>query len=376
MKNLYSFYILLLLALAATMYSCDKYTDVHKEYIKDGEIVYAPKPDSVAFISGKGRLKMRLWMYNGVNVKELVVLWNSHKDSLVIPVQFKKGRDSIEANLANMAEKTYSFDIYSVDNFGNKSLLYTQFGSSYGDMYAGTLLNRRVKDLVLTDLNGQIEWYAAPQGMIFTEIRYTGKDGGLHTARMPAGDFNVTIDVKAATTFEHRSLYIPESESIDTFYTEWVGHPTAFPSTYMYNREGWSVLAVSDETASDGGGKNTLLDGDLSSYWHSQWDPSNAPLPHWAVIDMKTSKKAAYLEIYRRPGNTDAKTVLVYIGNDSDAASPSWTLIGTGVYPSTPSDKLTVNATSNASGRYLKLVVTESYRVPFSSIAEVYVYGN
>ncbi|MBZ4190349.1 DUF4998 domain-containing protein [Niabella beijingensis] len=361
---------------ALILSGCDKYTDVHKEFIKDGELVYAPKPDSVAFIAGHNRMKMRLWMYNGVNVKQLVVLWNSHKDSLVIPVQFKNGKDSIEALITNMTERSYSFDIYAVDNFGHRSLFYNQFGSSYGALYASTLLNRRVKDMMLTDREGTVNWYAAPQGLVFTEVRYTGKDGSLHTTRMPSASFDVAIEVKPGTTFEHRSLYIPEAEAIDTFTTEWVTHTEAFPATFLYSRDQWSVPVVSDETASDGGGKATLLDGDLSTYWHSQWDPSNAPLPHWAVVDMTSPKKIAYLDVYRRAGNTDAKHIQIYLGNSNDPDAPDWLLIGEGTYPSTVSDKLTINAAAVTPGRYLKLIVTDSYRIPFSSIAEVFVYGN
>lgn len=355
--------------------SCDKYTDVHKEYVKEGEIVYAQMPDSVAVIAGKERVRLKFWMYNGVNLKSLIVLWNSRKDSVIIPVKFSVGKDSLEYVMNNLPERNYSFDIYSIDNFGNRSLFYNQFGASYGSFYSGTLNNRRVKSLTLTDAAGEIEWYSAPQGSVYTEVRFTNKAGQTKIERTAAELFTSKIDVKPGTSFEHRSLFLPERESIDTFYTEWVTHSVSFPFTYVYDRTQWSVEAVSDETASDGGGKNSVIDGSLSTYWHSQYDP-NIPLPHWIVIDMKSEKTALLFEVFRRAGNTDTKTVEIYLGNDSDPTSPRWILAGTGVYPPSASDKLTVSASSTAKGRYLKLVVPDSYRVPFTNIAEIYMYGN
>ncbi|MCH5718248.1 discoidin domain-containing protein [Niabella hibiscisoli] len=116
---------------------------------------------------------------------------------------------------------------------------------------------------------------------------------------------------------------------------------------------------------------NTLIDGNLDSYWHSQYDP-HAPLPHWAVIDMASEKNISYFEVYRRKGNGDAKTAQLFVGNSADPAG-TWTLAGEGVF--TSGDKLTVTNSNQAKGRYLKLVLPDSYRAPFTAIAEIYVFG-
>ncbi|MCH5718247.1 DUF4998 domain-containing protein [Niabella hibiscisoli] len=177
----YLIYIFIIGCVLTGAASCDKFTDVHKEFIKDGETVYAVKPDSVAFVSGKQRLKMRLWMVNGINVKEVVVSWNSGADSLVVPVSFKAGRDSMEVLLTGLEEKSYAFNIYSIDNFKNRSLIYTQFGAAYGSLYASTLVNRRVRQVSLTEAAAVIEWFAGGEGMIVNEIKYISKFSGLDT---------------------------------------------------------------------------------------------------------------------------------------------------------------------------------------------------
>ena len=149
--------------------------DIHKQYIEDGEIIYAPKPDSIAFIGGHNRILFRCWMYNGINVKTINVSWNDGMDSLSIPVTFKTEMDSLEIMLSDMPEKSYTFHTHSVDNFGHHSLIVTNFGSSYGDIYISSLTNRRIKGLSLTDKFGTIEWFSAPEGLIANEIKYLKK---------------------------------------------------------------------------------------------------------------------------------------------------------------------------------------------------------
>jgi hypothetical protein len=362
--NIFSFLCILTLVAA-----CDKFTDIHQDFIKDGEIIYAVKPDSVVFIAGKERLMMRLWMENAHNVKQVVVSWNSGQDSLVVPVTFKTGRDSIEVLLNGLEEKSYSFNIYSVDNFGNRSLTYTQFGSAFGSTYAEFLGNRRVKKTTLTEREGVIDWFAPAEGMIINEVTFTSRQGNDTLVRIPSTAFSVAINAGAGATFRYRSLYIPQEESIDTFYTAWSSDK--LPDTYVLDRVDWEAIAVSDEKASDGGGKAALVDGNLGTFWHSQWGPDIA-LPHWAIIDMATVKNIVYFSVYRRPGNTDAKTVRIYLGNSSDPDT-GWALAGEGTF--TSGDMVNVTNSNNAAGRYLKIYLPDSNRPPFTSIAEVYGYG-
>ncbi|HAR39113.1 MAG: hypothetical protein A2W86_10815 [Bacteroidetes bacterium GWD2_45_23] len=354
--------------------SCEDFMDIHQEYLEGGEIIYAPKPDSVAFIAGRNRVMFKGWVYNGVNIDKLIVRWNSGLDSISIPVTFNNEMDSIDVIIDNLPEKSYTFDVYSIDNFGHRSLTITNFGSSYSDIYLSTLIPRRIKSISLTDKEGMIEWFTAAEGLIGNEIRYIMKsDGSTGIAFMEAGKYNIAVDVKAGSEFEHRSLYIPEEQAIDTFYTEWVKHPDPFPSIYQYNKDEWEVLQVSDEKASDGGGMHTIIDNNLNNYWHSQWGP-NIPLPHWAIIDMQSTKTIAFMEVYRRKNSTDTKTVQIFLSNDPDPESLEWVLAGEGQY--TTGDKLRVDVTPGSSGRYMKIYLPDSNRDPFTNVAEVYVYGN
>ncbi|GKG74602.1 hypothetical protein CE91St1_37450 [Parabacteroides goldsteinii] len=374
MKRIYSLAILATFILSFT--SCEDFMDMHKEYIKGGEIIYAPKPDSVYFIAGKGRVLFNCRTYNAPNVRSIDVYWNDGLDSLIIPVELKTGYDSISVILDNLEEKSYTFKIQATDNFGHKSLFMTDFGTSYGDTYQATLNDRLVESLTLSDQEGTIKWYYAPQYLVRSEVRYVKKNGSQAIVKVPSTDDLVQLpDVKPGSTFEYRSLYIPEEVAIDTFATAWKEYETPFPAEYKYDRSSWEVLSVSDVSTSEGGGMATLIDGDLSTYWQSAYEGGDAPLPHWAVIDMQTPKNISRVELYRRTGNKDTKSIELYVSDHPDANAAGWIKIGTVVFEEGDSSSITIPGSIDMKGRYLKLLLSDSNREPYTSVAEVYVYG-
>ena len=374
MKRIYSLAILATFILSFT--SCEDFMDMHKEYIKGGELIYAPKPDSVYFIAGKGRVLFNCRTYNAPNVRSIDVYWNDGLDSLIIPVELKTGYDSISVILDNLEEKSYTFKIQATDNFGHKSLFMTDFGTSYGDTYQATLNDRLVESLTLSDQEGTIKWYYAPQYLVRSEVRYVKKNGSQAIVKVPSTDDLVQLpDVKPGSTFEYRSLYIPEEVAIDTFATAWKEYETPFPAEYKYDRSSWEVLSVSDVSTSEGGGMATLIDGDLSTYWQSAYEGGDAPLPHWAVIDMQTPKNISRVELYRRTGNKDTKSIELYVSDHPDANAAGWIKIGTVVFEEGDSSSITIPGSIDMKGRYLKLLLSDSNREPYTSVAEVYVYG-
>lgn len=374
MKRIYSLAILVVFILSVT--SCEDFMDIHKEYIEGGEIIYAPKPDSVNFIAGKGRVLFNCRTYNAPNVRSIDVYWNDGLDSLIIPVELKTGYDSISVILDNLEEKSYTFNIQATDNFGHKSLFMTDFGTSYGDTYQATLNDRLVESLTLSDQEGTIKWYYAPQYLVRSEVRYVKKNGSQAIVKVPSTDDLVQLpDVKPGSTFEYRSLYIPEEVAIDTFATAWKEYETPFPAEYKYDRSSWEVLSVSEVSTSEGGGMAALIDGDLSTYWQSAYEGGDAPLPHWAVIDMQTPKNISRVELYRRTGNKDTKSIELYVSDHPDANAAGWIQIGTVVFEEGDSSSITIPGSIDMKGRYLKLLLSDSNREPYTSVAEVYVYG-
>lgn len=373
MKRIYS--LIAFVVSVLSFVSCEDFMDVHKEYIEGGEIIYAPKPDTVSFIAGNGRILFNCRTYNAPNVQSIDVYWNDGLDSLIIPVKMNTGYDSISVILDNMEEKSYTFNIQTTDNFGHKSLFVTDFGTSYGETYQSRLSDRRIKTVSLSDKGGIITWYFAPSNLVRTEIRYTKNDGSQSVVVTPSTKEVVELpDIKAGSTIDYRSLYIPEAEAIDTFATAWNTYETPIPEEYRYDRSSWVVLSASDEATDYP--KTALLDDDLNSFWHSAYEGGDTPLPHWAVIDMQSQKRISKFEVYRRAGNTDTKSVELYVSDQPDGNSGNWTKIGNGTFGE--GDNLSIlipESVDTEKGRYLKLLLPDSNREPTTSVAEVYVYG-
>ncbi|WP_423129889.1 DUF4998 domain-containing protein [Gaoshiqia sp. Z1-71] len=365
---------LFVLALFAMLVSCEDMMDVHKEYIEGGEIVYAPKPDSIAFHSGKGRILFRYWLYNSPNVASVDICWNNGANSMIIPVTPGTGLDSSDVLLENLPEKSYTFDVRTTDKYGNTSLVVTNFGTSYGDSYASTLFQRKIKSVSAVENGYSIQWYSAAESLVETQVRYE-TDNDTKIVRVPAGDDIVICpDAKGGSFFDYRSLYIPEEGAIDTFILEWTPYETAFLSVFKYDRSGWSVVTCSDQQVDDGGGVGTLLDGDFDSYWHSAYSEGAAPLPHWAIIDLNEAKSVCKIETWR-PGNDDANTVQYWTSNDPDPEASSWEKIAEGVFPDGDLLTLEFGDSGVSVKRYLKLVLPDSNRVTYTSISEVFLYG-
>lgn len=378
MKKIY--YILLTVGALFAITSCEDFMDVHEDFIKDGEIIYSPKADSIAFIAGENRILFRCWLYNSPNVKSIDLYWDDDTKSLITPVTPTTGRDSFDIVLPNMEEKAYTFKVQTTDIFGYKSLWSSDFGTAYGENYQATLINRRVNAVSLAETGGvvagKVTFFSSLNLQVRNEIRYTKSDGTTAIVSMlPAESEGLCPDAKPGSTFETRSLFIPEEEAIDTFATAWVEYDVAFPSNYLYDRSDWEAIAVSDEKPSDGGGlgKGAVLDGNHNTWWHSYYgSPENTPCPHWLIIDMKKELSTVLIDLYRRPGSGDPKTVEFYLGNSSDPDG-AWTKIG---QTTVTADKMVVTPDDKTTkGRYLKLVLPDSNRDPFINVAEIYLYG-
>ncbi len=370
-------YIVLIFTVLFTMSSCEDFMDIHKDFIKDGEIIYSPKVDSVSFIAGEHRMLFRCWFYKSPNVRSVDLYWNNNQDSLITSVMPSAGIDSIDILLPNMEEKSYTFNIRTTDMFGHKSLWTTDFGNAYGASYQTTLVDRRINEISMVEKNGIIEgkvtFYSAISLQVRNQVRYEKNDGSVSiVTALPEESEILCPDAKVGSSFETRSFYIPEEEAIDTFATEWVVSSKNFPVVYMYDRSAWKALAVSDETASDGGGMNAVIDGNLGSYWHSRWDGGNVPLPHWLIIDLGKPLNAAKFDLYRRTDNTDSKTVEVYLGDSSDPDG-AWTKVGVTEFNANKMEVIPTDKTTK--GRYLKLFFPDSNRDPFTNLAEFYMYG-
>lgn len=165
-------------------------------------------------------------------------------------------------------------------------------------------------------------------------------------------------------------------------------------SAQVLQRAGWTVT-VSGENANDGGGKDAIIDGNNSTYWHSRYNNSGTgdatqTLPQFFVIDLGQETSFKSIGYVPRPGlqNGTAATFKLYVSNTAfesvggskNAASivnalgnPAMT--GTFTYANNEGQTIkTASSETELTGRYVMFVVTgNKQKNGFASCAEFYL---
>lgn len=165
-------YLLLLLVLVS---SCgESLEDTYKDYAGDGKIRYLSKCSDLTVKSGWERIELR-WK-NGIDatVTNIKVAWKSndvtHDTILDKSVEY--------VNLTNLVDATYEFEVFAINDKGERSISIVNFGKPYTDQH----------ETVRTFTMGVIKHYKLNNSLIMfmdrwntnideINLTYTGTDG-------------------------------------------------------------------------------------------------------------------------------------------------------------------------------------------------------
>lgn len=225
------------LVLAATfLFSCGKMDDTYKDFIKNGEIIYPGRVDTLKAFSGKNQIRLTWNLVSDPKVVKNVVYWNNKADSLVKAVTKTAKVDTITVNITNLLEQTYTFQVYSYDAAGHSSVKAEVIGTVYGANYQKTLSNR---SLVLapvystTTKNLAITWNGVSTQAVSIDMRYvTNANDSVTISDIAVWDKNLNHlpvlpaisnlpNFKKGTAFKFKTYYKPTLTCIDTFVTGW-----------------------------------------------------------------------------------------------------------------------------------------------------------
>lgn len=108
----------------------------------------------------------------------------------------------------------------------------------------------------------------------------------------------------------------------------------------------WEVTQVSSVATNEGAANiaKALIDGDINTYWHTQWSPTSPPPPHSFTVDMKYRKAVNGFTFARRQnsGNQAVRNVKVEVSNDGT----NWEMIPNAVTPASPTTFTLQNITA------------------------------
>jgi len=219
MKNLVKYLCILFIFFIA--FACRKMDSTYYDYIKYGEILYASKADSVKVYSGKERIKLTI--YPGVDPKivRYEISYNNKTQKLQVPVTSTTLRDSIDVIIDSLIEGSYTFNVVAFDSNGISSVEETVSGTVYGEDFQSMVQNRRVR---MSEIEGDIlklSWYNAMEGAIYSQIVYTNTDSKEVKINLSVKEEQNTLqllDLNSSITY--RTLFLPDTTAIDTFYTD------------------------------------------------------------------------------------------------------------------------------------------------------------
>lgn len=129
----------------------------------------------------------------------------------------------------------------------------------------------------------------------------------------------------------------------------------------------------SQEVEGEDGAAANVLDGDVSTIWHSEWSAKEAAYPHFVAVDLGASRELGSITVQGRPSGTNGriKDYEVYVSADGEAWGSA---VATGTFTTaTTPQKVAFAAPQEA--RYVKVVGLNSHNgLAFASIAEMEFY--
>lgn len=108
------------------------------------------------------------------------------------------------------------------------------------------------------------------------------------------------------------------------------------PIGTLLNRTGWTVTCDSSHTGNE---CDKALDGDVNTFWHSEYQPTAAPLPHTITIDMKAVQTVNGLAVLpRQDGNANGFIAGHTISVSQDGRN--WELVAFGTWYADNTEKV------------------------------------
>ncbi len=327
MKRIYIYLLVVVVAFSIT--ACDDMMDVHKKYIENGEIVYAPNIDSLVFYAGQNKVYFKFWTFNAINVKSVDLYWD--EDSLITLVNPSSELDSIMISVPCEEEKSYTFKVRTTDVFGNHSLWNTGFANSYGAFFKESLSNRMLKGFIIKDNDAIITWFPPANNLVRSEVRYMDGSQKEQIVNIPADEAESICPGLVNNKFEVRSFFLPEPDAVDTFAIDW----QALNPLYRIARDKWEIIYCNSwhgmpKVEGNKEAPQLMIDGDFNTFWHTRYltyaagdnplDPNlkRDPPPFTFVIDLGEEIEIMQVDLYRRMKNNNTQTVIAYASADDE----------------------------------------------------------
>lgn len=346
-------YFILYLSIAILGVACSKMDDPYKELIKPGGRVYVEKANAKA-LPGYKKIEIVWPRAADPNVTRARIYWNNNADSLDVTINPQA--DTVRQTISNLNEQIYTFLIKTFDKDGNSSVPVEIVGRSYGDTYLGSLANR---SLVAAEIRSGIMNldFGAPttfNGEVALEVLYNDVNNQPKIRMLNNEQTELSIiDYHPSTKFSYRTAFLPDSNAVDTIFTDY-----SIVNKIKLDKSLWRVVSFSDQHDEPGGGAAGVIDGTAGTRWHTRVIGGVAPYPHWLIVDMGSERTFTEFSVERTTKDAPTgdlrgpDTFEVLISKDNT----TWTSLGIFNFNRFLGGEQKYPIASTASGRYFKFV--------------------
>lgn len=205
------------------------------------------------------------------------------------------------------------------------------------------------------------EYYTLPESAVIPESsNEVTIEVPVSVSALPMGDYVLPVRL-SSETFNVR-------EGDDVYY---LALSVTLP---VLDTTGWTITANTEEPAETppNGLPSSIIDGDINTFWHSQWSGGWQDWPHIIDIDMQQMCEVIAIDYYGRQDgqNPNTKDMEFLLSTDQ----LTWTSIGK--FEASQDRGLQAFDTEDAVGRYLQIRITSSWDGSNNTnIGELIVHG-
>lgn len=208
------------LLVAVIISSCTSMDESYKDFIKDGEISYTGKIDSLHVYSGRNRVQVKGLFISDPKITECRIYWDNRIDSVVVPITRTQGIDVLDIVIDHLVENVHNFEVRTFDKLGNSSISVFKIGAVYGDRYQTSLYNRPIATKYFSPKLTTINFASMDlsTGAYAVEVSYTNTSNVITKVQLPIAQSRLDIsDFKLGSSFTYKTLFRPNAASIDVF---------------------------------------------------------------------------------------------------------------------------------------------------------------
>ena len=247
--------------------------------------------------------------------------------------------DPFEVQIDNLDEGQYEFSITTYDAQGNHSIESVIESYVYGDLYESNLTNRRINSKNITGTTMEINWRPVTDA-IEVELYYNDRDGNEVKRIIPVSETRTIIDDCAYEgTIRWRTVYLPEKNAIDKFYSEETIEEYSFYVERELDKSKFKEVKLSGDIGINEWGTN------MSNIWDDKYgyeeengfsqadDSQSTLLPQSFTFDLGVLTELTSFRLWQRSKN--AFETFIY----NSANCKKWEIWGCNQMPSTEYDE-------------------------------------